>query len=194
MAYTAAMSGEAGANLEGELYSVSVGTGLIVSVAIPPGDDGSAVGRYFEDRSASFRRWLAHAKPALDALFAQLVGEGEPLVLVNQPHETLDGTFLESGKDAHFRKYHRGGPLAVHLDGDRLLPEGQTLRLKLLVSKRVEKKRMDALLARVAQVLLEARPPPEPPEPDNHGFDDGIDAPPPPPPSRWARLFGRRKP
>jgi hypothetical protein len=185
------MSGEAGANLEGELYSVSVGSGLIVSVALPPGDDGSAVGRYFDDHSAPFERWMAHAKPQLDALFAQLVAEGEPLVPVNQPHETLDGTFLESGKDAHFRKYHRGGPLAVFLDGHGLLPEGQTLRLKLVVARRVEKKRMDALLARVAQVLLAARPPPEPPEPDDHGFDA---LPPPPPPSRWARLFGRRKP
>jgi hypothetical protein len=187
------MSGEAGASYQSELYTIGVSSGLSVSVAIPPGDDGSAVGGYFERESRPFHLWLDRARAPLDALFAQLVAAGEPLVPLAHPHQELHGVFLEDGSEAHFRKYYKGGPLAVHLDGDAHLTGGRSLTLSFLVSTRVERRRMEAIVARAAAILQSTLPDPfEAPEPEPEPDDLAPAAiPPPPRPSWWSRLFRR---
>ena len=181
------MSGEAGAQIEGELYSIFVGSGCIVSVAIPPGDDGSAVGRYFEAGAVRYRQWLERARTELDACFAELVQAGTPIVPLKQRSEEIWGTFVEDGDDRNFRKYHKGGPLVVRLDGRQHMPDHRSLQLHFLVSTRVEKQKMQAIAERVAQILTRteaeppvSEPPPEVPSPAS-------------PPSLWARLFGGRR-
>jgi hypothetical protein len=190
--YDRPMSGQAGASIEGELYALSVTSGLSVDVAIPPDDDGSAVGRYFERESAPYRRWLARAQPAVTTLFAQLVAEGEPIVPRAQPSQTMHAVFVENESEAQFRKHYRGGPLAVHLDG--ALPGDRSLQLQFLVSRRVERRRMERVVERVAEILtthLEPFALDEPVAPDG---DEPWEPTPPPPPARpgwWRRLRGR---
>lgn len=182
------MSGEAGASLESELYALFVGTGLIVSVAMRPGGNGSEVGEYFERQSAPFRRWLERAKPALDALFVQLVAEGLPIVARDQPHETLWGTFIEDGDERNFRKHHKGGPLAVQLDGSARMPDHRSLTLMFLVSGRVEKSRFDPVIERIVAILRETHAEPAPPTP---ATPEPRHVPAPVRRSWWARLFSK---
>jgi hypothetical protein len=183
--YDHQVSGEAGASSEGELYQIAIGTGVIVNVALPPGNDGSAIGAYFARASAPYERWLARARPELDALFAQLVVEGEPLVPIAQKFEELAGTFLEDGDDRNFAKYHKGGPLALRLNGSRHMPRHRSLDLFMLVSRRVEKAKIEAIVARVAAVLVGTQAEPAPPLPPAAPVIE-------PPRSWWARLLGRR--
>jgi hypothetical protein len=185
------MSGEAGAQLRSEYYSIFIGRGVMVSVARPPWEDGSYVARYFEEASAPYHRWLERARPALDALFSEWVAAGDPalpIVRLDQPFEQVDGAVIETPdrKSEHFRQYHRGGPLMVHAHSHgQLLPDHQSLNLALLVSTRVRQEALDELLKRVAAVLVPLEHEPEPPTP-----------PAPSPPSRppasgfWRRLAG----
>lgn len=153
------MSGESGADLDSTYYALFIGTGVCVSYEPPPGDDGSAIGRYFEEESQPYRAWLLRAKPALDALFEEVHAEGTlPLVPFGGASETIDGTIIEDvgareDRAEHFRQYHRGGPCTVSVSGDDRMPDGQSLNLRLLVSARVSRKALEALLDRVAAVL-----------------------------------------
>lgn len=142
------MSGEAGASIDGDLYRITIGSGLSIGVAGEPGD-------YFAGESMPFRAWLERAKPALDALFVQLVAEGEPIVRFAQKFEEIWGTFVEDGDSKGFARYHRGGPLIVRLSGDRHMAKLQSLNVSFLVQRRVERSRMEAIVARVADVLRE---------------------------------------
>lgn len=152
------MSGEAGATIESELYCVAIGSGVIVSVAPPPGAGGSAVADYFAREAAPYQRWLERARPALDALFARLVHEGQPIVRYAQPFEEIWGTFVEDGDPKSFAANHRGGPLIVRLAGHRHMPDYQSLNLSFLVSRRVEKRAVEPIVARVAGILGQERP------------------------------------
>lgn len=178
------MSGEAGARREGTLYAVFVGSGVIVSVAVPPGDDGSAIGKHFAAANAPFERWLARAAPDLERLFALVQAEGRlPLVALRQDCEHVDGAIIEASdtKARHFARYHRGGPLALSIGGPGLLPEYRTLRLSLAVTGRVHRRDLDDLLLRAAAALVpHAADPPEPPPAPKPA--------PPPAPSWTARL------
>lgn len=187
------MSGQAGARVERELYSIFVGTGLNVCVHVPPGDDGSAVGNYFDATSAPYDRWLARAAPDLDLLIETVRAEGRlPLTALRQPCEQIDGTIIKDGEhddtaDArHFARYHRGGPLVLSINGPGLLPDLQTLNLALAVTGRVHRRDLDDLLARVAAVLHThaADPPPEPEPPP-------LPKPPPEPPPTWLTRLRR---
>lgn len=184
------MSGEANASIESEHYSVAVGSGLVVDVALPPGDDGSAIGEWFDRHSAPFRRWLALAQPELDTLFADLVAEGEPIVPRAQPYETLFGVFLED-KEKQFHSRHRGGPLAVRLESHRLLSEGRSLRLFFLVSTQVSRARMESILARVAEVLSRHAVTAFEPQPSEEPEDAPLEgvSPAPRPRPWWRRWF-----
>ncbi|AKJ00935.1 hypothetical protein ATI61_112196 [Archangium gephyra] len=102
------MSGQAGAQLDSESYALFVGSGISVSYAPPPDDDGTAIGR-----------WLEHARPTLDVFFARLAAEQRlPLVPLSEPSEEIHGVILEdldptrldAGAEQHFRQYHRGRP------------------------------------------------------------------------------------
>ncbi|MBL9019863.1 MAG: hypothetical protein JNL83_37105 [Myxococcales bacterium] len=145
------MSGEAGASIEGELYRIAIGSGVSIGLAGDPGD-------YFARESAPFRAWLERAKPALDALFERLVAEGEPIVRFAQSFEEIWGTFVEDGEAKAFARYHRGGPLIVRLSGIRHMPELQSLNVAFLVSRRVERARMEAIVARVADAIVGVAP------------------------------------
>lgn len=181
------MSGEAGARIEGQRHAVFLGSGVNVSVATPPGDDGSAVGRYFDAANAPYGRWLARAAADLERLFAAVHAEGRlPLVDLGQPVAHVDGTIIEPDdrKAQHFARHHRGGPLALSIGGNDLLPDHRSLRVAIAVTGRVHRRDLDDLLARVAAVLLtHAADPPEPP-PVPHPAPE----PPPAPPSWAARL------
>ncbi|MGE0870337.1 MAG: hypothetical protein AB7P03_17360 [Kofleriaceae bacterium] len=180
------MSGEPGASIQGEYYELFVGSGIIVNVAIPPGDDGSAIPSYFERESAPYRAWLARARPALDQLFAQLVAEGEPIVPRDQPYEELWGTFVEDLDDQGFSAVHHGGPLVVRLSGPGLLGDLRSLAVTFLVSRRVHRAHMERIVERVAEILMATDTPPAP---------EPVLPPPPRPPARrslWSRLWGKR--
>jgi hypothetical protein len=153
------VSGEAGASIDGTHYQIFIGTGMRVSYEPPPGDDGSAIGRYFDEDSAPYHKWLARARPALDALFAALIAEGAPLVPLGQKFEEIDGTIIEPGRDLdrHFKQFHKGGPLAVRLDGGRHMPDHQSMNLHVLVSRRVQRSELDAIVERVIAALLSTR-------------------------------------
>jgi hypothetical protein len=153
-----AVSGEAGAAIESTHYGIHVGSGVRVSFMPPPGDDGSAIGRYFERKSAPYTAWLSRARPALDALFAALITEGVPIVPLAQKFEEIQGTIVEDDRDgAHFRKYHQGGPLVVRLDGNGRMPDHGSLGLHFLVSRRVRRAELQPIVERVVGVLLQTR-------------------------------------
>ncbi|WP_375771089.1 hypothetical protein NR798_09370 [Archangium gephyra] len=160
------MSGEAGAQLDSEYYSLFVGSGIRVSYAPPPGDDGTAIGRYFREASLPYERWLASARPALDAFFARLATEQRvPIVRLAEPSEEIDGIIIEdvdpalsdAGAEQHFREYSRGRPCPVYLNGSGRLPGFQTLQLRFLVSTRVRRSALEPVLTGVADILLRAR-------------------------------------
>jgi hypothetical protein len=154
-----AVSGEAGALIDGTHYRIFIGSGVRVSYEPPPGDDGSAIGRYFEEDSAPYQAWLARARPELDALFAAVVAEGAPIVPLAQTFEEIDGTIIEPDRDLdrHFKQYHQGGPLAVRLDGGRHMPDYQSMNLHFLVSRRVQRSELDPIVERVIAALLRTR-------------------------------------
>jgi hypothetical protein len=161
------VSGQAGADIAGEHYGLFIGSGISVCIAPPRDDDGSAIGAHFDAASAPYHRWLARARPALDALFAEILAQGPlPLVALAGPCEQIDGTIVEDSDTGarHFAAYHRGGPLLLHAASNRHLPDGQSLNLRLVVATRVRRGDLDALLDRVAAVLLahHAEPPPPP--------------------------------
>lgn len=163
------MSGQAGWSIRGELYSLFVGSGRFVSVAIPRGGDDRSVGDYFERANLPYRRWLERAEPQLDALFAALVLEGMPLVRGDVECEEIDGVVIEEPdvKAEHFRKHSRGLPGAVQLQGGRAMPDGRSMSLRIVVSKRVARAELDAVAARVVAVLqaTQAEPPEAPAAP-----------------------------
>lgn len=159
------MSGEAGAQLDGEYYSLFVGSGIRVSYALPPGGDGSEIGRYFREDSAPYARWLERARPALDAFFARLASEQRiPLVRLAEPSEEIHGVIIEdmdlsladAGAEQHFRKYSRGLPCPVSLNGAQRLPDFQSLQLRFLVSARVRRSALEPILDGVVDILLRA--------------------------------------
>lgn len=176
------MSGEAGWKIDGAYYSVFVGSGVCVSVALPPGDDGSAIGKYFDRENEPYRRWLERAQPGLDLLFDELRASGLPIVPLSEKFEEIDGIVIDEPdtKGEHFRRYSRALPCPVHASGGRRMPNGGSMNLRLLVAERVRRAQVDALADRVVEVLIGTRddPPskPEPPPPE-----------PPPTPSRLAR-------
>jgi hypothetical protein len=160
------MSGQAGAQLDSEYYALFVGSGLSVSYALPPGDDGTAIGRYFREDSTPYERWLEHARPALDAFFARLAAEQPiPLLPLSEPSEEIHGVIIEDldptvvdlGAERHFRKYHRGRACPVSLNGAGRLPDFQSLQLRFLVSTRVRRSALEPVLAGVVDILLRAR-------------------------------------
>jgi hypothetical protein len=124
------MSGEAGATLRGEGWSLFLGRGLIEDVAIPPGAGGDYVGAYFDRESAPFRRWLERARPGLEALFA------EAGVAASAAPVHLHGDRV--------RMDYRSFNLAVHLA--RTLPQAE---LDALVDRAV-----------TVVLAVEAEPPP----------------------------------
>src|SRR5688500_15823267 len=90
------MSGEAGAQLDSEYYALFVGSGVRVSYALPPGGDGTEIGRYFQEESAPYARWLERARPALDGFFTRLATEQRiPLVRLSEPSEEIYGIIIE---------------------------------------------------------------------------------------------------
>jgi hypothetical protein len=188
------MSGEAGARIEGELFCIFVGCGFNEDVRVPEGDDGSAITNHFDAASAPYDRWLARAAADLGALFADARTSGPlPLVPRRQPLEQIDGTIIDDGDDRsddrarHFAEYHRGGPLSISVRSHTLLPRWQSLSVAIAVAGRVRRGDLDALLARVAAVLLaHAADPPPPsrdPEPIPEPEPDGLAA-------RLRRRFG----
>lgn len=162
------MSGEAGAQLDSEYYSLFVGSGIRVSYALPPGGDGSEPGRYFREESAPYARWLERARPALDAVFARLAAEQRvPIVRLTEPSEEIHGIVIEdvdpaladAGAEQHFREYSQGLPCPVSLSGAGRLPFPQTLQLRFLVSARVRRSALEPVLEGVVDILLRtARP------------------------------------
>ncbi len=165
------MSGEAGARIDSEYYSLFVGSGIRVSYAPPPGDDGTAIGRYFQEDSAPYVRWLERARPALDAFFAQLAAEQRaPIVRLSEPSEEIHGVIIEdveptgeeAGDERHFRQYSRGRPCPVSLNGSQRLPGLQSLELRLLVSERVRRSALEHILDGVADILLRTTEPVRP--------------------------------
>ena len=161
------MSGEAGASIQGERYSIFLGSGRIVSVAIPPNGDGASVRDYFARANLPYRRWLERARPGLEALFAQLVAEGLPLVAHDARCEEIDGVVIEEpdAKADHFRRHSHGLPCPVHLRGGRLMPGGRSLNLRLVVSARVRRAQLDPIVERVVAVLRETEAEPADPTP-----------------------------
>ncbi|KFA86735.1 hypothetical protein [Archangium violaceum] len=160
------MSGQAGAQLDSEYYGLFIGSGINVAYAIPPGDDGTAIGRYFREKSAPYERWLERARPALDEFFARLAAEQRiPLVPFSQRAEEIHGVIIEDldssvldiGAEQHFRRYHRGQPCAVSLNGAGRLPDFQTLELRFLVSTRVRRSALEPVLQGVANILIQVR-------------------------------------
>jgi hypothetical protein len=154
------VSGEAGWTIEGERYGLFIGSGVSVDVAIPPGDDGSAVGRYFDRKSQPYRLWLERARPKLDALFARLVAEGVPLVPLAGKHEQVyravveDSSSHQADDDRHFRRYYGGGSLLVEVRDNDRLPRSQTLALRLAVSTRVRRSQLERIADEVAAILV----------------------------------------
>lgn len=162
------MSGQAGWSIRADLYSIFVGSGRFVSVAIPPGGSGASVAEYFERANLPYRDWLERAQPRLDALFAQLVIEGLPLVRSDAPCEEIDGVVIErpDEKADHYRKYSRGLPGVVQLRRGREMPDGCSMNLRLVVSTRVQRVQLDGVTERVVAILRETHSePPEPPSP-----------------------------
>jgi hypothetical protein len=153
------MSGEAGASIAGTHYSIFVGSGIIVSVDPEPGAGGDPVAEYFADESRPYERWLARARPALDALFAE---EAPRLGLAALAPDLPDiaGTIIADDPNAdardaaHFREYHRGGPIAVSFESYELLPDQRSLRLLIAVTGRIRGADLRALAARAAAVLI----------------------------------------
>ncbi len=157
------MSGQAGAQLDSEYYSLFIGSGISVSFSPPPGDDGTAIGRYFREKSMPYGRWLERASPALDAFFARLVAEQRvPIVRLSEPSEEIHGVIIEdveptradAGAEQHFREHSRGRPCPVSLNDSRRLPAFQSLELRFLVSERVRRSALDHILDGVVDILL----------------------------------------
>lgn len=160
------MSGEAGAQLDSEYYALFVGSGIRVSYALPPGGDGTEIGRYFQEESAPYARWLERARPALDGFFARLAAEQRlPLVRLSEPSEEIHGIIIEdvdpaladAGAEQHFREHSRGLPCPVSLNGSRRLPAPQSLELRFLVSARVLRSALEPVLEGVVDILLRTR-------------------------------------
>ncbi|HYO73057.1 MAG TPA: hypothetical protein VEU33_44045 [Archangium sp.] len=160
------MSGQAGAQLDSEYYALFAGSGISVSHALPPGDDGTAIGRYFREDSAPYGRWLERARPTLDVFFARLATEQRiPLVPLSEPSEEIYGVLIEdleptvvdAGAEQHFREHSRGRPCPVSLNGAGRLPDFQTLQLRFLASTRVRRSALEPVLAGVVDMLLRAR-------------------------------------
>jgi len=151
------MSGEAGATIDGALYRVFVGAGVIVSLALDPDQpDGHAA--YYAREEAPYRAWLERARAGLDELFEDLDRE-LPLAPVTEDVEQIDGAIIEDGADdhaaaRHFAEYHQGGPLLLFLDGRNRLGI-RSLRVRIAVTERVRRSVLELLLDRVAEVLRE---------------------------------------
>lgn len=191
------MSGEAGARIEGELYSIFVGSGVNVDVHVPEGDDGSAISNYFDAASAPYDRWLARAAADLEALFADVRASGLlPLVPLRQHLEQIDGTIIDDRDDGeddrarHFARHHRGGPLSTSAGSHNILPHWQTLNVAVAVAGRVRRGDLDALLARVGVILLAHAADPPPPAKNPEPAPDP-QPPPQGPAARLRRWFGR---
>src|SRR4051812_38973174 len=120
------MSGEAGAGIAGPLYSIFVGSGIRVDVAINPEGDGNDVAEYFERHNAPFTDWLERAKPELDALFARST---LPLAPLDQPYEQ------------------------IFVDGGDHLGDYRSLHLNLCVKERVPPAALTELVKEVAAIL-----------------------------------------
>ncbi|MFY0525449.1 hypothetical protein ACN28I_20665 [Archangium gephyra] len=160
------MSGEAGAQLDSEYYALFVGSGVRVSYALPPGGDGTEIGRHFQEESAPYARWLERARPALDGFFARLATEQRiPLVHLSEPSEEIHGIIIEdvdpsladTGAEQHFREHSRGLPCPVSLNGSRRLPAPQSIQLRFLVSARVRRSALEPVLEGVVDILLRTR-------------------------------------
>jgi hypothetical protein len=160
------MSGQAGADLDSEYYALFVGSGISVAYAPPPGDDGTAIIRYFREESEPYVRWLERARPELDAFFARLAAEQRvPLVRLAEPSEEIHGIIIEdvdpalsdAGAEQHFRQYSRGRPCPVSLNGSGRLPDFQSLQLRFLVSARVRRSALEPVLEGVVDILLRTR-------------------------------------
>lgn len=167
------MSGEAGWTIRRPHYTLFLGSGCRVSLATPPVDDPlgqshTYVADDYARANEPYRRWLARAEPQLDALFATLVAAGAPLVDAEAPSQEIDGILIEvpDHKADHFRRYWQGLPCPVHLRGASLMPGGQSVNLRLVVSRRVRPVELEPILARVVAVLrdTEQEPTPHPTE------------------------------
>ena len=86
------MSGMAGAWHDDTFFQMSATSGMMVSVAIPPGDDGSAVGRYFDEENRRFQAWLEQVLPPVRDHFASL---GKARLVYKIPRGT------DKGRRAH---------------------------------------------------------------------------------------------
>ncbi len=168
------MSGEAGWVIRRDLFSLFVGSGRIVSVAVQPGAHGDGVADYFARENEPYRRWLARAQPRLDALFAQLVAEGLPLVGADAKASEIDGIVIEEPdeKAAHFRKHSRGLPCPVHLRST-IKRTGGSVNLRVVVSRRVRRAELDPVIAQVLTILEETETEPAAPPPAPAPADDG---------------------
>ncbi len=157
------MSGAAGSGLDSQFFMLWFGSSISEELAVPDDDDGSFAARYFAESPAPYARAVAHARPALEELFAEWAARGHvPLVPYAQPHEVLGGTLIEdlSSPDdgdpyeSHFRDHHQGGPCLVVLH--RELDERQCFDLQLLVTDRVRESELEPILQQVSQLLKKA--------------------------------------
>ena len=141
------MSGEAGAELASQYYSIFIGTGVSEDVAVPPDADDDYLGRHFAEASGPYEQWLARARADLDALFVRIVAEGRlPLLPIATPADAIDGAIAG------------GQPLAVQIGGYGKIDPLGSLNLSLVVSTRVAQAALDAALEEVANVLRAHRP------------------------------------
>ena len=166
------MSGEAGWVIRRDLYSLFVGSGRTVSVAVQPG--GATVGEYFARENEPYRRWLERAQPRLDELFTRLVAEGLPLVGGDAKTSEIDGIVIEEPdeKAAHFRKHSRGLPCPVHLRST-IKRTGGSVNLRVVVSRRVRRAELDPVIAQVLTILEETETEPAAPPLAPAPADDG---------------------
>lgn len=120
------MSGEAGATLQSAWYSIFIGTGVRKIYRAETAEEEAAIERYFAGASAPYRDRLDRAKPALDALFPELVAAGIPLAPYRE-----DRVARLDGRD--------------RLDG--------SLEVLVTTSAPLSQSQIDAILNRVAAVL-----------------------------------------
>jgi len=157
------MSGEAGAELVTDGWALFLGSGVNVSLATAPGDDGGAHARYFAQASARFSAWLARARDGVDAAVR---AAALPLARLADGADEIDGVIIdaldrdEESAAAHFRRYARPGrPLVVRIDcgGPRRLGGIESARLRLHVTTRVERAALEALADAVAMAIRATR-------------------------------------
>jgi hypothetical protein len=69
------VSGSAGASIASRYYKVRLETEVRVILAVPPGEDPAlCYAEFFKNVDAPYVRWLARARPDLDAVFEKAVG------------------------------------------------------------------------------------------------------------------------